>query len=86
MKAFRSLIIKGKCSHQLKTSQMIGTDLNTRVKLPLNGLAESFEVQENLFWALFMDKVHLPQGCIATARRHLSTLTTKSLISLTHSR
>ena len=44
MKAFRPLIIKGKCSHQMKTNQMIDTGLK--------GLAESFEVQENLLWAL----------------------------------
>lgn len=64
MKAFRPLIIKGKCSHQMKTNQMIDTGLK--------GLAESFEVQENLLWALFMEKVHLPQGFSATARRQLS--------------
>lgn len=64
MKVFRPLIIKGKCSHQMKTNQMIDTGLN--------GLAESFEVKENLLWALFMEKVHLPQGCSVTVRRQLS--------------
>lgn len=48
----------------MKTNQMIDTGLN--------GLAESFEVQENLLWALFMEKVHLPQGCSVTVRRQLS--------------